>query len=62
MLTYLPRRLLSLIPTLLIILVLTFILIRLVPGDPVQTLLGDISSPQAEAALREIGQTIVVRG
>jgi ABC-type dipeptide/oligopeptide/nickel transport system permease component len=52
MLTYLPRRLLSLIPTLLIILVLTFILIRLVPGDPVQTLLGDISSPQAEAALR----------
>lgn len=52
MLTYLPRRLLSLIPTLLIILVLTFALIRLVPGDPVQTMLGDVSSPQAEAALR----------
>ncbi len=52
MLTYLPRRLLSLIPTLLIILILTFILIRLVPGDPVQAMLGDISSPTAEAALR----------
>jgi peptide/nickel transport system permease protein/oligopeptide transport system permease protein len=52
MLTYLPRRLLSLIPTLFIILVLTFILIRLVPGDPVRTLLGESSTPQAEAVLR----------
>jgi peptide/nickel transport system permease protein len=52
MLTYLPRRLLSILPTLLIILVLTFILIRLVPGDPAQAMLGDMSSPEAEAALR----------
>jgi ABC-type dipeptide/oligopeptide/nickel transport system permease component len=53
MLTYLPRRILSLFPSLLIILVFTFILIRLVPGDPAQAMLGDMSSPAAEAALRE---------
>src|SRR5690242_8700297 len=52
MLTYLPRRLFSLIPTLFIILIFTFILIRLVPGDPVRAMLGESSTPEAEAIMR----------
>lgn len=50
--SYFFRRLTSLLPTLIIILVFTFILIRLIPGDAVDVLAGDYSSPEAEAALR----------
>ena len=51
MLSYLLRRLLVLIPTLLGITLLTFSLIRLIPGDPVEVMVGERSlDPVAHAA------------
>ncbi|MBC7736309.1 MAG: ABC transporter permease, partial [Candidatus Saccharibacteria bacterium] len=38
---YVARRLLQLIPTLAFILVVVFILVRLLPGDPTSAILGD---------------------
>jgi peptide/nickel transport system permease protein len=38
--------------TLCLVIVLVFILVRLIPGDPVATILGTDASPAAEAALR----------
>ena len=52
MLTYVIRRIASLIPTLFIIVIFAFTLIHIVPGDPVDLLMGDFSSPEAEAVLR----------
>ena len=39
--------------TVAVVAVLVFLLARLVPGDPVATILGSESTPEAEAALRE---------
>lgn len=56
MLTYLLKRLLLFIPTLLGITVLTFFLMQAVPGDPVQGMVGERASPEAIARIRaEIG-------
>ncbi|MDP9600895.1 ABC transporter permease [Variovorax sp. NFACC27] len=41
------------IPTLLIVAVSVFVLIRLIPGDPAQLLLGDLATPASLAELRE---------
>lgn len=49
---YLPTRLLWTIPTLLGVLLVTFVFIRLIPGDPALLLLGDAATPQAVAELR----------
>ena len=43
MLRYLLQRLLVLIPTFLGITLLTFSLIRLIPGDPVEVMVGELS-------------------
>ncbi len=51
--SYVIRRVILLLPTLLIVLTLTFVLLRLAPGDPVALLLEDVASPEAEARLRE---------
>ncbi|MDT5154464.1 MAG: peptide/nickel transport system permease protein [Mycobacterium sp.] len=51
-LSYILRRLVSLIPVLLGISLVVFFLIRLIPGDPAATLLGSHATPQAVAALR----------
>ncbi|SEJ74433.1 peptide/nickel transport system permease protein [Variovorax sp. OK605] len=40
------------IPTLLIVAVSVFVLIRLIPGDPAQLLLGDLATPASLAELR----------
>jgi peptide/nickel transport system permease protein len=48
---YVLRRLLQAIPVVLGITVVTFFLLRLIPGDPAQTLLGNHATPQAIAAL-----------
>ena len=40
------------IPTLLIVAVAVFVLIRLIPGDPAQLLLGDLATPASLADLR----------
>ena len=41
MLVYAARRVLQVVPTLIFILVVTFILVRLLPGDPASAILGD---------------------
>jgi len=53
MLRFLLRRLLLTIPVLVGVATLVFSLIHLVPGDPVQAMLGDSASPQEVAEMRE---------
>jgi len=52
MMTYSLRRVLIAIPTLLVVLTITFILIRVAPGDPAEVRLGDYASKEAVEALR----------
>lgn len=53
MTAYIARRLLLLIPTAFGIVVLTFGLLLLVPGDPAAVLLGENSTPESIARLRQ---------
>ena len=57
MLRYLLQRLLVLIPTFLGITLLTFSLIRLIPGDPVEVMVGERSLDPVmhAAALKRLG-------
>lgn len=50
---YVLSRLGSTIPTLLLIAVASFVLVRVVPGDPVHVMFGDIPNPAAAAEMRE---------
>jgi len=50
--TYLLRRLLLLIPILLGVSTLVFLLIHLIPGDPVEAMLGEAALPADKEALR----------
>jgi len=52
MLRFALSRLAMAIPTLLIVAVAVFVLIRLIPGDPAQLLLGDLADPVRLADLR----------
>jgi peptide/nickel transport system permease protein len=52
MLKFILTRIAMSIPTLLIVAVSVFVLIRLVPGDPALLQLGDLATPEAVAALR----------
>ncbi len=52
MIRYLVRRLLFAVPTLLAVLTVVFVLVRIVPGDPAQTILGDQASQEALENLR----------
>ncbi len=52
MLRFLLSRILAATPTLLIVTVSVFVMIRLVPGDPAQLLLGDLADPVSLAAMR----------
>jgi len=52
MLSYLARRLAMTIPTLLLVAIAVFALVRLIPGDPVQVMLGDAADPAQAAQLR----------
>lgn len=48
------QRALSAVPTLLLVVTLAFLMLRLAPGDPVTTLLGDFrATPEVVAAMRE---------
>ncbi|MBR9766626.1 MAG: ABC transporter permease, partial [Rhodobacteraceae bacterium] len=49
---YIFRRLLWTLPTLLLVAIMVFFLVRLVPGDPAQLILGDQASVEDLAALR----------
>lgn len=52
LLGYIARRLLMSIPTLLLVAVAVFLLVRAIPGDPVQLMLRDDTNPETVAALR----------
>src|SRR6516225_5611663 len=52
MLGYLVRRLAMTIPTLLLVAIAVFALVRLIPGDPVQVMLGDAADPAQATQLR----------
>jgi len=52
MLTYLGRRLLQLVPTLVLISLLVFVMLRLMPGDPAQVLAGQEATPEIVAEIR----------
>ena len=52
MLGYLARRLAMTIPTLLLVAIAVFALVRLIPGDPVLVMLGDAADPAQAAQLR----------
>ncbi|MDI6895166.1 MAG: ABC transporter permease [Bacillota bacterium] len=49
---YIARRLLLVVPVLLGVSLLTFLMIHLTPGDPVQLMLGDQATPEAIALLK----------
>lgn len=53
MVLYIVRRLLTLIPILLGVSLLTFSIAQLTPGDPVVLMLGNFATPEQVAALRE---------
>jgi len=56
MLIYIARRVLLTLPTLLMVSVIVFTLMRLIPGDPAQVLLGEDADKAAVAAMhRELG-------
>lgn len=56
MLRYIGKRLLQMIPILLIVAILIFTMMSLVPGDPVQIMLGDSATPlQIEEARETLG-------
>lgn len=51
--TYFFKRLLLIVPTLLLVTITVFIVMRLVPGDPVAMMLGDIDNPELVRQMRE---------
>ncbi len=51
--TYLLRRLVAMVPVIVIVSLLTFGLIMVLPGDPAMMMLGDQVSPTAYQAIRE---------
>jgi peptide/nickel transport system permease protein len=53
MLQYIAKRLLLTLPTLLLVSLIVFTLMRLIPGDPAQVLLGDDADKASVAALRQ---------
>jgi len=53
MLAFVVRRLFFAIPTLFAVMTIVFVLVRIVPGDPAQTILGDQASAAALDAMRE---------
>ncbi|MBO1436235.1 nickel ABC transporter permease [Meiothermus sp. CFH 77666] len=53
MTTYIARRLLTVIPTLLGVLLAVFLMVRLAPGDPAQLLAGEFATPETLADIRQ---------
>lgn len=52
MIGYAARRLVAAVPTLLLVAISVFLLMRLIPGDPAQLMLGDAATPEEVEALR----------
>ncbi len=53
MVKYILKRIISAIPTLIIVSVLIFALVRFIPGSPAQVMLGDDATPDEIAAMEE---------
>ena len=53
MIAYTIRRVLIAVPTLLIVLTITFVLVRIAPGDPAEVRLGDYATKESVEALRK---------
>lgn len=53
LLNYITKRVLQMIPVFLIVTVIVFFMIRLIPGDPAEIMLGSKATPEALAAMRE---------
>ena len=53
-LTYILKRLLQMIPVLFVVIVLIFVMIRLIPGDPARLLLGEAALEEDVARMREM--------
>lgn len=53
MATYIARRLLTVIPTLLGVLLVVFLMVRLAPGDPAELLAGEFATPETLADIRQ---------
>ena len=54
--SYLIRRVLAVIPVLLVVMVIVFLMLRLTPGDPAANIAGDAATSQDIAKLRvELG-------
>lgn len=53
MISYILRRLVLAIPTLFVVALIVFFLVRLIPGDPAQVMLGEGADPAAIAALHK---------
>ncbi len=53
MIGYIAKRLLQLVPVLVIMSMIVFMFLHLVPGDPVDAVLGNEATEEAKAALRE---------
>ena len=51
-LTFLRKRVIHMIPVLFGILVVVFLMVRLIPGDPARIMLGTHATPESLAALR----------
>lgn len=51
--SYILKRMLSMIPVLLIVSVIVFMIIHLIPGDPASVMLGEEAAPQEVQALRD---------
>ena len=64
MIKYFTRRLLSIIPVLWLVSIMVFILIHLVPGDPVLVILGQTAEPEQIEMMRQrlgLDQPILVQ-
>ena len=56
MLSYLVRRLLAVIPVMAVVVTVVFLLIHLIPGDPVSVMLGPDATPtQIEGTRKALG-------
>ena len=52
MIWYILKRLIAAVPTLIAVLTVVFLIVRVIPGDPAMTVLGDQATPAALEALR----------
>ena len=55
MLKFILNRLLMALPTIVLVSVTVFTLIRFIPGDPAALMLGDMAEPDQIAAMRKLG-------